>query len=214
MFYTIYMVTNTINDKIYIGKHQTNKVDDDYYGSGKGIIAAIKKYGKENFRKTVLHIFDTEEEMNNKEKELVTEEFLSRMDTYNAGVGGEGGPHFKGKRHSKDTKLRISKSVKNSTRVISKETRRIYSENMIKMNKDPKIIKKRRNNTDYSKRKKFDNPQKGKVTCIDKNCNTVFIDSAVYKSQVGDSRDWDFVAMRSCEGKRRLDLRSCHLTTE
>jgi hypothetical protein len=38
--------------------------------------------------------------MNSKERELITEEFVSRKDTYNAGVGGEGGPHFKGKTHS------------------------------------------------------------------------------------------------------------------
>jgi hypothetical protein len=44
-------------------------------------------------------VFNSEEEMNAKEKELITEEFASRNDTYNAGVGGEGGPHFKNKQH-------------------------------------------------------------------------------------------------------------------
>lgn len=104
MLYTIYKVTNKINGKIYIGKHQTENPNDSYFGSGKFIKSAIKKYGKENFIKEVLFVFETELEMNQKEKELITEEFISRKDTYNAGVGGEGGPHFKGKSHSKETK--------------------------------------------------------------------------------------------------------------
>lgn len=103
MLYTIYKVTNKINGKIYIGKHQTENPNDGYFGSGKFIKSAIRKYGKENFTKEVLFIFETELEMNQKEKELITEEFISRKDTYNAGVGGEGGPHFKGKSHSQET---------------------------------------------------------------------------------------------------------------
>lgn len=102
-YYTIYKVTNKINGKFYIGKHQTKKLNDHYYGSGKKLLAAIKKYGKENFSKEILFVFETEQEMNDKEKELITEEFVKRPDTYNVGVGGEGGPHFKGRKHTEET---------------------------------------------------------------------------------------------------------------
>lgn len=60
-------------------------------GSGKYLIRSIKKYGIENFKKEILFIFDNEEKMNLKEKELVTEEFCQRKDTYNICEGGAGG---------------------------------------------------------------------------------------------------------------------------
>jgi hypothetical protein len=56
-------------------------------GSGILITRAIEKYGIENFHKEILHIFDNEDEMNAKEKELV----VISEDTYNLCPGGKGG---------------------------------------------------------------------------------------------------------------------------
>lgn len=91
MFYTIYKITNLLNGKIYIGKHQTKDLSDNYMGSGKHLKSAQVKHGIENFKKEILFKFNTEDEMNTKEAELVTEEFCLREDTYNLCPGGQGG---------------------------------------------------------------------------------------------------------------------------
>lgn len=90
IYYTVYKTTNLINGRIYIGVHKTKNPNDNYLGSNKILQDAIKKYGKQNFKKDVLFIFDNEKDMWDKERELVNEEFISRNDTYNIGIGGIG----------------------------------------------------------------------------------------------------------------------------
>jgi hypothetical protein len=113
MKYTVYKVINQINGKEYIGKHQTDNPNDDYLGSGKNLRRAIEKHGRCNFEKEILHIFDTEEEMNAKESELVTEEYISRKDTYNLCPGGHGGfGYVNNSKEKSNWNRNVSKSVK------------------------------------------------------------------------------------------------------
>jgi hypothetical protein len=93
MYYYVYQITNLLNNKVYVGKHKSAKhpFENGYYGSGKQIICAIKKYGIENFKKEVLFYCADKDEMAQKELEIVTEEFVKRPDTYNMHKGGLGG---------------------------------------------------------------------------------------------------------------------------
>ena len=90
-FYLIYKITNNLNQKFYIGKHETDNLDDDYFGSGKHLKNAQNKYGIENFTKTILFYCANREEMNLLEHCVVTPEFCQREDTYNINEGGDGG---------------------------------------------------------------------------------------------------------------------------
>jgi len=89
-YFTIYKTTNLLNNKIYIGLHATNDINDGYLGSGVFLKKAIKKYGYGNFKKEILYVFDNKKDMIIKEKEIVNEDFILRKDTYNMSKGGYG----------------------------------------------------------------------------------------------------------------------------
>lgn len=108
--YLIYKTTNSLNNKIYIGSHRTDNIEDDYLGSGTLLMKAIKKYGKENFIKEILHVFDNADEMVKMERELVNEEFISQRNTYNMEIGGSGGKIW-----TKELRAKMSASKKGST---------------------------------------------------------------------------------------------------
>lgn len=63
----VYLWTNKINGKGYIGLH-VGKVDDGYIGSGTYFVKAVKKYGVENFDRKILY-FETESVQNLYQKE-------------------------------------------------------------------------------------------------------------------------------------------------
>jgi len=90
---TVYMVTNLINGKVYVGKHMApehDPLDVSYLGSGIGIRRAVDKHGAHNFKKELIAICDTEEQAYELEAQIVTDEFVARPDTYNGVSGGVG----------------------------------------------------------------------------------------------------------------------------
>lgn len=84
----IYKITNLVNGKIYVGKDIHN--NPKYFGSGKLIKLAIKKYGKKCFTKETLEICLSSEALC--EREIY---WINKLDSiklgYNITVGGEGG---------------------------------------------------------------------------------------------------------------------------
>jgi hypothetical protein len=91
MHYILYQTTNLINNKIYIGIHKTSNLNDGYLGSGTLLKKSIAKHGPENFIRTILAYAETYEDLLTLERQLVTEEFVLRRDTYNLELGGKGG---------------------------------------------------------------------------------------------------------------------------
>lgn len=87
--YTVYKTTNLINNKHYIGVHKTNNPSDGYFGSGRAIEEALRKYGKDNFKKEVLFITESKDEAYKLEAELTVD--FNTNKTYNMRKGGVGG---------------------------------------------------------------------------------------------------------------------------
>lgn len=94
MYYIIYETTNLINGKKYRGAHHTKKIEDGYLGSGKALKRAIKKYGKENFKRSILKFCSDMKSMFEDEKEYVNKEWMNDKNTYNMMLGGFGGGSF------------------------------------------------------------------------------------------------------------------------
>lgn len=109
-YYYIYKITNLLDGKVYIGQHTTTNLDDGYFGSGKHIIRAVKKYGKENFRKEIQGFYEDKDELNYMERVFVDQTFLDRADTYNLALGG-GNVQFS-EQHKKHLSEALRKSAK------------------------------------------------------------------------------------------------------
>lgn len=114
MFYIVYKTTNLINQCYYIGLHKTDDLNDDYLGSGKRLLLAITKYGRDNFKRDILFVFSEPSQMEAKEAELVNEATLLDPLCYNLRLGGIGGwdhvdcgSAFRGRRHSEEAKAKI-----------------------------------------------------------------------------------------------------------
>lgn len=103
MKYIVYLTTNVINKKIYIGVHKTENPDkfDGYLGCGVKISdrstyrychtpfeTAVNKYGPDKFIRKTLKVFDNLQDALDLERWLVDPEFIKRKDTYNITLGG------------------------------------------------------------------------------------------------------------------------------
>ena len=170
MLYTLYKITNVLNQSFYIGVHKTLFLNDDYMGSGKLIKRAIKKHGKENFKKEILELFDTEEAMLKREEEIVTFDFIESHKVYNLMPGGgygskdKNGLTFEGRNHTSESKEKIGKSSKN--RNFSIESRKKMSDNNF-AKRDPdrhrEIVRRKRGKMTESHRKNLSDSIKLKM---------------------------------------------------
>jgi group I intron endonuclease len=92
----IYEIKNRINNKIYVGKHSkcnTNKEfqQTNYWGSGTYIKRAIKRYGIENFEKSVIvENIINEDELDKYERLYIEKKNSKVPNGYNLTDGGEG----------------------------------------------------------------------------------------------------------------------------
>jgi uncharacterized protein (DUF433 family) len=92
MKHYIYKITNLVNNREYIGVRSHPFPEEDSYMSSSLILKEeIKKVGIKNFRKEILEYFDTREEADSREIELVNYLYVINPNTYNQRTGGPSG---------------------------------------------------------------------------------------------------------------------------
>lgn len=104
----VYITKNIVNNKQYVGMHSTFNVDDGYLGSGRCLIKAFKKYGKENFKREIICFCISLDEAYKKESE-----YIKIYDTLNPkgyNLSPTGGNNVKGSM-SEESKKKLSNSI-------------------------------------------------------------------------------------------------------
>ncbi len=111
-YHYIYKITNVLNNKYYIGMHSTDNLEDGYFGSGRKLSKAIKKYGKVNFKKEILEFLPNRSSLKEREKHLVNEDLLKDLLCMNLMIGGHGGYSEAGRLGGIKSALRTNKILK------------------------------------------------------------------------------------------------------
>ena len=102
----IYLTTCLVNDKKYIGQSINQRNKNTYLGSGVAFKCALRKYGKDNFKKTILiDNVSCLNELNKLEREFIRKNDCLSPNGYNLDLGGTN----KG-RMSETTKAKMIKS--------------------------------------------------------------------------------------------------------
>lgn len=90
LYHLLYLITNSINDRFYIGVHTSKKPIDQYRGSGKILAKAYEKYGKCSFVFQRVAYFQSRSELSKAEERVVTLQLLEQYKDviYNVKTGG------------------------------------------------------------------------------------------------------------------------------
>lgn len=85
----IYITTNLINNKKYVGRHKSTEFDSNYLGSGKHLKNALNKYGKENFKCELIESCETFESLVEREVFYIKKfDAVNSSNWYNSSYGG------------------------------------------------------------------------------------------------------------------------------
>lgn len=127
----VYVTTNLVNGRKYVGR-STRPINSSYLGSGKLLKKAIKKYGKENFRRDIIEVLPNSAKLIDLiECEAKWIKFYNAPNNplfYNLSwrCGGFG----KGSTHRPESRKRLSKTMKEN--VYKNGLPKEWKENVIK----------------------------------------------------------------------------------
>lgn len=89
MYGYVYLTTNLVNGRKYVGQHKSSEFTENYKGSGKLVSQAFIKYGWDNFKVELLEECETKEELDKCEIKWIKELNAVYSDEYyNIAFGG------------------------------------------------------------------------------------------------------------------------------
>lgn len=118
----IYLTTNKINGKRYIGRCSNRYAwNAGYLGSGKWLKMAVEKYGEENFERTILQEIhgDLHEAVDAEEAWIAHYDAKNSKEFYN--LSENGGGFDKGDTHTDETRKRISERTSEAMKALGRE---------------------------------------------------------------------------------------------
>ena len=137
--YFVYITTNLVNGKKYVGLCSMKKKNwESYLGSGKILSKAISKYGSKSFQREIIEYFDDKNQAILYEKKFILDhECHLSSEWYNIAVGytTDG---FKGKHHTEETKNRIAEHGR------KRPSTKAMRENMSRLGKSPRTESQRK----------------------------------------------------------------------
>ena len=112
----VYITTNTVSGMLYIGQtHYSCRMRSDYFGSGKAITRAIRKYGKSAFKREIIFEAFTKDDLDWAETFFIAEhDAVKSRKYYNISPGGRASLGFTGKKHSPERNKSLSEKMKAS----------------------------------------------------------------------------------------------------
>jgi hypothetical protein len=150
----VYLTTNLVNGKQYVGDHTIN--GRYYLGSGSILNSAIKKYGKDNFFKEILEWFDTR-----KEASLAQEKYIKQFNTLapngyninpNGGIPGTNTPESIEKMRQKLLGRKITWNEKISNALKNYEKTEEHCNNISKALKGkPSVLKGKKRKKEFGR---------------------------------------------------------------
>ena len=127
----IYLITDTLHNKQYVGQRRGYKLDENYYGSGRIIQDLIKKYGTTIFEREIIDYASSQEELSQKEVEYIEKYNTLYPNGYNLTLRLQAiDPYERSCKHSEEFKRNMSKRLKNMWK--NEE----YKEKMINISKE------------------------------------------------------------------------------
>lgn len=179
----IYITTNLINNKKYIGLKTSEYFKNNYLGSGKIIKKAIKKYRKENFKVELLEECNSIEDLKQAERKWI-KYYNAQSDSnfYNIAEGGQWGNCILGmsEEERKIYTNKLSKGIAQSY-VKNPKLKETRAKNFSKANKGRKRTEKEKEHLKEVSKKMWEE-RREELTKIVQETNARNKEKGIYKN--------------------------------